>query len=148
MSEQKLFTPDEVNRLIPRLTELMETAIERHGQALALQERLRDDRARVSASGGERRDAMDWKARAERLDGLGIEVRQILQDVQAMGGVVKDLETGLVDFPGHGRGGPQRRVWRERSRVRRRPTRPHRPHRDRLGRPDVVARRRARGHVR
>jgi hypothetical protein len=100
VSEQKLFTPDEVNRLIPRLTELIETAIERHGQALALQERLRDDRARVSASGGERRDAMDWKARAERLDGLGIEVRQILQEIQAMGGVVKDLETGLVDFPG------------------------------------------------
>ena len=106
MSEPKLFTPDEVNRLIPRLTELMETAIERHGQALALQERLRDDRARVSASGGERRDAMDWKARAERLDGLGIEVRQLLQDVQAMGGVVKDLETGLVDFPGRGSVGP------------------------------------------
>lgn len=109
MSEPRLFTPEEVDRLIPRLTELMETAIERHGQALALQERLRDDRARVAASGGERRDAMDWKARAERLDGLGIEVRQILQDVQAMGGVVKDLETGLVDFPGHGpagRGGP------------------------------------------
>jgi len=109
VSEPRLFTPEEVDRLIPRLTELMETAIERHGQALALQERLRDDRARVSSSGGGRRDAMDWKARAERLDGLGIEVRQILQDVQAMGGVVKDLETGLVDFPGHGpavRGGP------------------------------------------
>ena len=105
MSEPKLFTPDEVNRLIPRLTELMETAIQRHGQALALQERLRDDRARVSASGGERSDAMDWKARAERLDGLGIEVRQILQEVQAMGGVVKDLETGLVDFPGSGPAG-------------------------------------------
>jgi hypothetical protein len=86
--ERRLFTADEVDRLIPRLTELMEAAIERHGQALALQERLRDDRARVSASGGERRDAMDWKARADRLDGLGIEVRQILQDVQAMGGVV------------------------------------------------------------
>ena len=106
MSEPKLFTPDEVNRLIPRLTELMETAIERHGQALALQERLRDDRARVSAAGGERRDAMDWKARAERLDGLGIEVRQLLQAVQALGGVVKDLETGLVDFPGRGPAGP------------------------------------------
>ena len=106
MRERRLFTADEVDRLIPRLTELMEAAIERHGQALALQERLRDDRARVSASGGERRDAMDWKARAERLDGLGIEVRQILEDVQAMGGVVKDLETGLVDFPGRGPAGP------------------------------------------
>lgn len=106
MSERRLFTPDQVDRLIPRLTELMETAIGRYRQALALQERLRDDRARVSASGGERRDAMDWKARAERLDGLGIEVRQILQDVQALGGVVKDLETGLVDFPGRGPAGP------------------------------------------
>jgi hypothetical protein len=106
---ERLFNPDEVNRLIPRLTELMETAVERHGQALALQERLREDRARVTGSGGERLDAVSWTARAERLDGLGIEVRQILQDVQAMGGVVKDLEMGLVDFPGHGpagRGGP------------------------------------------
>lgn len=105
MSE-RLFTPDEVDRLIPRLTELMEAALERYGQALALQERLRDDRARVSASGGERGDTVEWKARAERLDGLGIEVRELLQEVQAMGGVVKDLETGLVDFPGRGPAGP------------------------------------------
>jgi hypothetical protein len=103
---ERLFTPDEVDRLIPRLTELMEAALERYGQALALQERLRDDRARVSASGAERRDTVEWKARAERLDGLGIEVRELLQEVQAMGGVVKDLETGLVDFPGRGPAGP------------------------------------------
>ena len=104
MSE-RLFTPDEVNRLIPRLTELMEAAIDRHRQALALQERLREDRARVAASGGERLDAMEWKARAERLDGLGIEIRHLLGEVQALGGVIKDLEMGLVDFPGRGPAG-------------------------------------------
>jgi len=113
---QHLFTPEEVNRLIPRLTALMETAMERHRQALDLQERLREDRGRVAASGGERLDARDWKARAERLDGLGIEVRQVLQEIQALGGVVKDLETGLVDFPGHGPGEPRDRIvnlcWR------------------------------------
>ena len=97
---QRLFTAEEVNRLIPRLTGLMETAMERHRQALDLQERLREDRARVAASGGERLDARDWKARAERLDGLGIEVRQILQEILEMGGVTKDVEMGLVDFPG------------------------------------------------
>jgi hypothetical protein len=102
MSE-RLFTPDEVNRLIPQLTELMDTAMERHRQALALQERLRDDRARVSAPGGGQGDRWDWKARAERLDGLGIEIRQVLQQIAALGGVTKDLETGLVDFPGHAR---------------------------------------------
>lgn len=101
MSE-RLFTPDEVNRLIPRLTELMEAGMERHRQALTLQERLREDRARVAASGGERVDSRDWKARAERLDGLGIEVRQLLQEIAGLGGVTKDLEMGLVDFPGRG----------------------------------------------
>jgi hypothetical protein len=99
---QRLFTPEEVNRLIPRLTELLDTGIERYRQAVALQERLREDRARVAGAAGERNDRHEWKARAERLDGLGIEVRQVLQEIQALGGVVKDLETGLVDFPGHG----------------------------------------------
>lgn len=103
---QRLFTPAEVNRLIPRLTELMEAVADRYRQALALQERLRQDRARVAASGGERgSEAADLKARAERLDGLGIEVRQLLEEVSALGGVVKDLEMGLVDFPGRGPGG-------------------------------------------
>lgn len=102
---QRLFTPADVNRLIPRLTELMEAVADRHRQALAVQERLREDRARMAASGGERLDALEWKARAERLDGLGIEVRQLLEEVQGLGGVVKDLEMGLVDFPGRGPGG-------------------------------------------
>jgi len=113
---ERLFTPEEVNRLIPRLTELLDTGMDRYRQAVALQERLREDRARVTAAGGERSDASDWKARAERLDGLGIEMRQVLQEIQALGGVVKDLETGLVDFPGRAPGGPRDRVvnlcWR------------------------------------
>ena len=45
-------------------------------------------------------DQHDWKARAERLDGYAIEVKQVLQQVLDMGGVTKDLEIGLVDFPG------------------------------------------------
>jgi hypothetical protein len=113
---ERLFTPEEVNRLIPRLTELLDTGIERYRQAVALQERLREDRARVAGAGGERLDRHEWKARAERLDGLGIEVRQVLQEIEALGGVVKDLETGLVDFPGHGPGEQRDRVvnlcWR------------------------------------
>jgi hypothetical protein len=113
---QRLFTADEVDRLIPRLARLMETAVDRHRQARALAERLEEDRARVSASGGERIAPMEWKARAERLDGLGIEVRQILQEVQGLGGVVKDLEMGLVDFPGRKPGGREGEIvnlcWR------------------------------------
>jgi hypothetical protein len=88
----------------------MEGAMECHRQAQALQERLREDRARVAASGGEQIDSRDWKARAERLDGLGIEVRELLRQIAELGGVTKDLEMGLVDFPGRGPAGQPERV--------------------------------------
>ena len=99
MSE-RLFTPDEVNELIPKLSELMDRARERHRQASALQQHLREEQARIQVSGGGLIDQRDWKARAERLDGLAIEVRQLLQEILDLGGVTKDLEMGLVDFPG------------------------------------------------
>ena len=43
-------------------------------------------------------------------------MRQVIQEIQALGGVIKDLETGLVDFPGRGPGEHRGRVvnlcWR------------------------------------
>jgi hypothetical protein len=99
MSE-KLFTPTEVDALIPRLSELMERAQDHHRQASQLQQHLREEQARIRESGGGLIDQRDWKARAERLDGLTIEVRQLLQQILDLGGVTKDIEMGLVDFPG------------------------------------------------
>ena len=97
---ERLFTAAEVNAMIPRLTELMGAAMELHRRASALQESLAEERDRIRASGGAMVDQRDWKARAERLDGYAIEVKQVLQQVLDMGGVTKDLEMGLVDFPG------------------------------------------------
>jgi len=97
---ERLFTPDEVNRLIPALAEVVERAMGCHRQALALQRHLHEEQARIRAAGGGLVDQRDWKARAERLDGLTIEVRGALEEIQNLGGVTKDLETGLVDFPG------------------------------------------------
>jgi hypothetical protein len=97
---ERLFTLDEVNRLIPTLSELMERALERHEQATALQRHLQEEQARIRASGGGVIDQRDWNAKAERLDGLVIEMRAILQEVLDLGGVTKDLAQGLVDFPG------------------------------------------------
>lgn len=97
---RRCFTPAEVNAVIPRLTGLVEAAMERHRAAQALQERLEADRQRIAASGGGLLDQRDWKARAERRDGLARDVRRILQEILALGGVMKDLDLGLVDFPG------------------------------------------------
>ena len=99
MSE-RLFTAAEVNGLIPKLSELMEQAMDRHRQATALQQHLHEEQERIRASGGGRIDQRDWKAKAERLDGLSIEVRAALEEIASLGGTTKDIETGLVDFPG------------------------------------------------
>ena len=96
----RLFTVAEVNALIPRLSDLMREAMELHRRASALQEALAEERDRIRASGGAMVDQHDWKAKAERLDGYAIEVNQVLRQVQKLGGVPKDIETGLVDFPG------------------------------------------------
>jgi hypothetical protein len=96
----RLFTPAEVNSLLPRLAPLIEQAMDRHRQASALQHRLGEERSRIRDSGGGLVDQREWKARAERLDGLGIEIRALLQEVLELGGVTKDLDLGLVDFPG------------------------------------------------
>ena len=97
---ERLFTPAEVNGLIPRLAGLMEQAMDRHRRATALQRHLQEERERIQGSGGGLIDQRDWKARAERLDGMTIEIRALLQEILNLGGVTKDLELGLVDFPG------------------------------------------------
>ncbi len=99
MSERH-FTPEEVDALIPRLADIVGRAMHRHEQATALQQALHEEQERIRTSGGGLIDRRDWKARAERLDGLAIEVRQALQEIAALGGVTKDLTMGLVDFPG------------------------------------------------
>jgi hypothetical protein len=96
----RLFTREEVNALLPELTEIMGEVMERHRQAQALGQELEEERRHIQMSGGTRVDQRDWKARAERLDGLGIEVRQGIERIHGLGGTVKGLDPGLVDFPG------------------------------------------------
>jgi len=96
----RLFTPDEVDELIPRLADIVGRAMDHHLQATALQQHLHEEQERIRASGGGRIDQRDWKAKAERLDGLSIEVRAALEEIASLGGTTKDIVTGLVDFPG------------------------------------------------
>lgn len=100
MTGQRFLTPEEVDALIPKLAELVETMMERHRQASELARQLREEQERIRAAGGALINQRDWKARAERLDGLAIEVRAAIEGISDLGGAVKDLEMGLVDFPG------------------------------------------------
>jgi len=74
--------------------------MDRHCLATELQGHLEEEQERIQTSGGGLIDRRDWKAKAERLDGLTIEIRALLQEILDLGGVTKDLGMGLVDFPG------------------------------------------------
>ena len=67
---QRLFTPEEVNRLIPRLTALLDTAMERYRQAVALQERLREERTRRAEASGEGVAAQIDRSTGQALEAL------------------------------------------------------------------------------
>lgn len=97
MSE-RYFGPEEVERLIPRLTPIMERVMAAHaagGEARAWLER---EQQRITMAGGGVVDQAAWRATRERLDRSARTVQEGLGAIQQMGGVTKDLETGLVDF--------------------------------------------------
>ena len=113
LTEQRLFTPDEVDALIPQLRELSDapwstTARRRRSGSASTR-----SRQRIRPPAAAPIDQRDWKANAERLDGLTIEVREALEEIAALGGVTKDLETGLVDFlPGASGTRPVNLCWK------------------------------------
>ena len=96
MSEH--FLPADVDRLIPRLSRVVERAMKAHADGAAIAERLEQERQRIRLSGGGVIDRGAWQTDAKRLEGLTETVRQALAEIAEMGGVTKDIGLGLVDF--------------------------------------------------
>jgi hypothetical protein len=88
----KLFTPAEVNALIPRLESLV-GRMQRCGEELrrALQEAIADD-GRDSIGVGELLELRP------DLEPLAREIESLLREVEGTGGRFKGLELGLVDY--------------------------------------------------
>ena len=100
MEAARIFSLEEANALVPRLTAEF--------SAIA---KLRDEVARVArALGGpdeavellERRRAPtpEEAGQADRLRGMADEIARVVSRIHDFGGLVKDLELGLVDFYG------------------------------------------------
>jgi hypothetical protein len=92
------FDPEDVDRLIPALTRVMEGAMRAHAEAGALTARLDEERQRIGLAGGGVIDRAAWQADTRRLAELTETVRQALAEIARLGGVTKDLTLGLVDF--------------------------------------------------
>ena len=95
----RYFSPREVEALIPELTEIMRDVMTAQAEAKAVRGRLHAEQERIAMSGGGVIDHGVWRRGREDLERVGRRVQARLEDVARLGGVTKDLELGLVDFP-------------------------------------------------
>ncbi len=92
------FTPDEANQLLPTVRPLVERMVEAKRALDAAQAEADDVSARISGNGGGLPPARLAEVDAG-VSRRATELARLLEEIQALGVVVKDLDTGLVDFP-------------------------------------------------
>ena len=97
MSE-RYFGPEEVERLIPRLSSIMARVMAAHAEGAEARAWLEKEQQRITMAGGGVVDQAAWRATRERLDRSARTVQEGLEAIRKMGGVTKDLGLGLVDF--------------------------------------------------
>jgi len=102
---ERYFDPAEVQRLIPTLARVMAGVMRANEEATTIAGRLEAERERIGLAGGGVIDRAAWKADTDRVARLTETVKAGLGEITEMGGIIKDLALGLVDFPHlrHGR---------------------------------------------
>jgi len=95
----KRFTLDEAQRLLPEVDRFMRTAIEARSNYQQAENAIQAMSERIMLQGGmlvDREKALGAKTRREQSAAV---LRNAVESVQQMGCLIKDLDTGLVDFP-------------------------------------------------
>ena len=96
---ERYFEPGDVDKVIPALARLMERVMRAHAEATTIAERLEAERERIGQAGGGMIDRAAWQRDMTRVAECTELVKAGLGEITEMGGVIKDLALGLVDFP-------------------------------------------------
>jgi hypothetical protein len=95
---ERYWSPEEVEALIPALTEIMQAVMKANAEAAHARERLEEQKHRIVMAGGGVIDQAAWRADLGTLEALSAQVRHGLERIVGLGGVPKDPSLGLVDF--------------------------------------------------
>jgi len=95
----KTFTLDEAQALLPVLEPLQNRAIEAKNAAGELQEERAAQVRRIFSSGGIMVDVAAAQKRKLTLEALVQRARDAVAEIDSIGVQVKDLDSGLLDFP-------------------------------------------------
>jgi hypothetical protein len=94
----RTFTPDEANALLAELRPLVVQLVDRKRRLDEAEDARRGLLARIAANGGDitPSDVTEVTQRVEREAGA---VGELVEQIQAHGVQIKDLDVGLLDFP-------------------------------------------------
>jgi hypothetical protein len=95
----KTFTLEEAQSLVPVLESLLRRAIEAKAAAEAIEQDLQRLSQRVFLSGGMSVDVVAVGRQRTAIDALIQRAKDAVAEIDAIGVQVKDMETGLLDFP-------------------------------------------------
>lgn len=95
----RTFTLDEAQELLPVLESLLRKAISGKKQLEAFEEEMNAIKAQIFLSGGMLIDPNKMGPRIVARDGVLQQVQDAIAEIDAIGVQVKDLDTGLLDFP-------------------------------------------------
>jgi hypothetical protein len=92
------FTPDEANAALERVRPLAEQMVERRRAMLAAQAREEELGARVAGNGGGIDPGEPGRAEAA-VEEEARAIAELVDEIRSLGAQVKDIDTGLLDFP-------------------------------------------------
>jgi hypothetical protein len=95
----KTFTLDEAQALLPVLESLLKRAIESKRAADAIEERLQELNQKIFLTGGLLVDVAKVRRQRSSMEQNVQQAKDSLDEIDAIGVQVKDIETGLLDFP-------------------------------------------------
>jgi hypothetical protein len=109
---ERYFEPEDVERLIPRLSDAMQRMMTAQKAGRQAQEWLEAEQQRITVAGGAVVDQAAWRSRRAQVEQSTRTMQAAIEEIQGLGGVIKDLGLGLVDFPHRRQGRTVNLCWR------------------------------------
>lgn len=94
----KIFSTDEANRMLPLVSRIADDIVRTYGEVTTALELF--EAARVRAQGEDPRAEAELRERDAHVAAALDAFQLLIEEIEALGGTVKDYERGLVDFYG------------------------------------------------